>query len=115
MEYINIGLVGCISSGKSTLLDCIFESKLSPVGIDKTTMLPTKYTNHSSYKETQMETIQQIYSINQKDCTTFKNNLTTIDLKVPEFKINVKKFAFKQNYNHSTPVFNIYDFPGLND
>ena len=82
MEYINIGLVGCISSGKSTLLDCIFQSMLSPVGIDKTTMLPTQYSNHPTFKETGSVSINNIYSINQKDCTTFKNNLSNSDLKI---------------------------------
>ena len=115
MEFINIGIVGCISSGKSTLLDCIFSSMLSPVGIDKTTMLPTNYSNHSTFKETSADAIKNIFSINQKDCTTFKNNLSNSDLQISEHRLNIEKFAFNKIYNNSHPVFNIIDFPGLND
>lgn len=115
MEYINIGVVGCISSGKSTLLNCIFESMLSPVGIDKTTMLPTKYSHHTKFKESTHDTIKNIFEVNKKDCTTFKNNLSDADLKISEHLLNTEKFVFNKTYNNSIPIFNVIDFPGLND
>lgn len=112
ISYIecNITIIGCISSGKSTLLNMIFGKTLSAMNIRRTTMTPCKYVINN---DTQQLTEEEIFNINKVNTETFidkewdykTDNITT-------YNMNVKDTIY--NINDCLQI-NIYDLPGIND
>ena len=112
---INIGIFGCVSVGKSTLLNAITGRQYSDVEIKKTTMLPQAYlesdnpSDPNSIRQINRETNESIMkeielgTFNQDHCKAVYHNIDRIcDLLDPEIiGSNIK--------------INVYDTPGLND
>jgi GTPase Era involved in 16S rRNA processing len=109
---IRIGLVGCVSCGKSTLLNSICVNQYEEMKNKRTTMLPSVYreTNqviHNSVKdilEKNQENNQNIFSgevkLNHENCQLVENMIPRIN-----------------NFTKLPPniYLDIYDIPGLND
>lgn len=106
----NITIIGCISSGKSTLLNMIFGKTLSAMNIRRTTMTPCKYVINN---DTQRLTEEEIFNINKVNTQTFIDkewNYKTDD--ITTYNMNVKDTIY--NINDCLQI-NIYDLPGIND
>lgn len=111
---INIGIMGCISSGKSTLMNSLFSETYSDMKIKKTTMCPQVYRtdrNLTKNKKYANEIRKQNEEINKKLYEAGNSN------KCEEVIYNVlpipdifDKLKFGKNIEYK-----IYDIPGLND
>jgi hypothetical protein len=111
---LNIGILGCISSGKSTLMNSLFSETYSDMKIKKTTMCP------------------QIYKTDRK---MLKNKKYAGEIRKKNEEINKKLYEEKDSNKCQEIVYNvlpiphifddvefgkdieykIYDIPGLND
>jgi predicted GTPase len=108
---INIAILGCVSSGKSTLMNSLFAETYSDMKIRKTTMCPQVYTTNYDL------IIPKISAKNIRNNNTRINNsilktknkdeVNEIEYEVPPMK-DIIKLDKKVN-------FKIYDIPGLND
>lgn len=113
---IAIALIGCVSAGKSTLLNALLSNKYSDMKIKRTTMLPQVYHETSSQKT--LKTIKEInienYKINEKLIKKSETgcNLSIADCKQIDYHIpKIKDLKFLHNCVNLA----IYDIPGLND
>ena len=52
VENINIAILGCVSAGKSTILNAMFCQDLSQCKIKRTTMMPTAFVETQNKHET---------------------------------------------------------------
>lgn len=115
---INIGIIGCVSAGKTTLLNSLLLDNYSNMNIKRCTLVPHVY--HEYYKKSQFKTAIEInkessnkneelltkleassdYSLKQEDCTE-------IQFHIPK----IKDLQFMKQ----TIDYTIYDIPGLND
>jgi len=115
---INIGIIGCVSAGKTTLLNSLLLDNYSNMNIKRCTLVPHVY--HEYFKKTQFKTAIEInkessnkneelltkleassdYSLKQEDCTE-------IQFHIPK----IKDIQFMKQ----TIDYTIYDVPGLND
>jgi len=115
---LNIGIIGCVSAGKTTLLNSLLLDNYSNMNIKRCTLVPHLY--HEYFKKSQFKTAIEInkessnkneeimtklesssdYSLTQEDCTE-------IQFHIP--KIKDLRFL-KQTIDYT-----IYDIPGLND
>ena len=114
MSSINIAIVGCISSGKSTLLNAIFVEQYSNMRIKRDTMVPQVYkeTDDKSLFKSKADILKSNSSINEKyqidsDTEFTKEDCVEITHNIPKNKnfINMPDNIF----------INYYDIPGLND
>ena len=112
---IRIGLVGCVSCGKSTLLNSICVNQYEEMKKCRTTMLPSVYkeTNHTIHnnKQERRKILFKNAGNNQKifsgEVKLSNENCKVVENMIP--KIN--DFTnLPQNIYHD-----IYDIPGLND
>ena len=114
MSSINIAIVGCISSGKSTLLNAIFVEQYSNMRIKRDTMVPQVYkeTNDESLFKSKNDILKENSSINQKFQVDSESEFTKEDC--VEIIHNIPK---NENFiNMPDNIFiNYYDIPGLND
>ena len=103
-------ILGCVSAGKSTLVNAILVNKLSDIKIRRTTMLPQVYLESSI-----SDNITDILNINNK---------TNQDILNGSFKLTQE--TCKNIYHKIPKLFDIfklpsdihidiYDIPGLND
>lgn len=113
---INIGIIGCVSTGKSTLNNALLLNQYSDMKIKRTTMLPQVYcetTNKSILKSARQineETSQSNKEIIEK---TEKGKQLTIEECV-ELKFYINKIEHFDILKKDI-MFTIYDIPGLND
>lgn len=108
---INIAILGCVSSGKSTLMNSLFAETYSDMKIRKTTMCPQVYTTNYDL------IVPKISAKNIRNNNTRINNsilktknkdeVNEVEYEVPPMK-DIIKLDKKVN-------FKIYDVPGLND
>ena len=63
---IRIGLIGCISSGKSTLLNAICVNQYEDMKTKRTTMLPTLYQETNTYISKNKAETKLIYKQNKE-------------------------------------------------
>lgn len=114
---INIGIIGCVSSGKSTTLNSIFCDTYSDMNIKRTTMTPQVYLCDPEIKQ------------NKEYAKLIRTQNEEINRKIIELTENKKKLSIRhcseQVYKVS-PIENfinlpsntnlaIFDIPGLND
>ena len=114
---INFGIIGCVSSGKSTLLNSLFCDTYSDMKIKRTTMIPQVYQcdpkidKNKSYAK---EIRKQNEEINKKiiEQTENKKALIIEDCYEKVYKVSpIEQFiTLPSNINVA-----IFDIPGLND
>lgn len=113
---INIGLLGCVSVGKTTFLNAIAGYQYSDTEIKKTTMIPQVYLE----SRTQRDNVWNIRKINHD-----LNELIAKQIEQNQFDINQCQAVYHRIERihdlfdsviiDSRIKFNIYDVPGLND
>lgn len=111
---LNIGIIGCISSGKSTLMNSLFSETYSDMKIKKTTMCPQVYkTDRKLIKnKTYAKSIRkQNEEINKK---LYEEGVSN---KCEEVTYNVLPIPdiFDKLKHGKSIEYKIYDIPGLND
>lgn len=120
MEFspeISIALVGCVSTGKTTLLNALFLNKYSDMKIKRTTMLPQVYheirTTTKVLKTAKMIN-QETSAINNEIIKKTENgdNLEYKDCKQIDFYVQPIEHM---NVLRKGVKFAVYDIPGLND
>jgi len=111
---IRIGLVGCVSCGKSTLLNSICVNQYEEMKKCRTTMLPSVYqeTNNTIYSSEEAKEILKKNTENNSGIFNGTVELSNENCKVVRNMIpKIKEFA-----NLSDNIFiDIFDIPGLND
>ena len=106
---IRIGLVGCVSSGKSTLLNAICVNEYEDMKIKRTTMLPKLY----------METNQDIYDNDIERNKIYKENkeinkkIYNGDIELNEANCKVIEYIIPQISDFIDLPDNIYIGPKL--
>tara|TARA_B110000208_G_scaffold48623_1_gene64205 strand:+ start:68 stop:2071 length:2004 start_codon:yes stop_codon:yes gene_type:complete len=111
---INIAIVGCISSGKSTLLNSIFIEQYSNMKIKRDTMVPQVYkeTNDETKYKSKEEILEENTAINEKYQVESETEFTIDECIEVEHFIPKNKNFIEMDEN----IFiNYYDIPGLND
>ena len=111
-ENVSICFVGCVSTGKSVLLNSIFCEKFAESKIKRTTMVP------SVFIETEGEIVVNTDEINRK--ISERNSLLIHNSEIglesksdySELRFNVGKLDIKILEDG---LVNVYDIPGLND
>jgi len=112
---IRIGLVGCVSCGKSTLLNAICVNQYEEMKKCRTTMLPSIYseTNQSTYNN--KEERQKIFDKNKEN----NHKIYTGEVKLTNENCNVVENMIPKIKNFTELPQNVYldiiDIPGLND
>lgn len=111
---IRIGLVGCVSCGKSTLLNSICVNQYEEMKKCRTTMLPSVYqeTNNTIYSSEEAKEILRKNKENNSSIFNGSVELSNENCKVVKNMIpKIKDFT-----SLSDNIFvDIYDIPGLND
>ena len=115
---INIGIIGCVSAGKSTLLNSLLLENYTTMNIRRSTLIPQLY--HEYYKKTQFKSAIEINKDssnkneeilsrldNSSEYILKKEDCTEMEFHIP--KIQDLKFI------KPTIDYTIYDIPGLND
>lgn len=111
---INIAIIGCISSGKSTLMNSLFGETYSSMHIKRTTMSPQVYCtdkNISSNPVHAQKVRAQNDEINKKLYAEGKiSSCQEVEYMVPSMPD-----IFSDTVNGGLVEYRIYDIPGLND
>ena len=111
---IRVGLVGCVSSGKSTILNSICVNQYEDMKIKRTTMVPSVY-KESNDKIRDSGEISEIHSKNKrinKEMYEKDKDLKLEDINKMEYIIpKIKNFIDLPEHIY----LDIYDIPGLND
>ena len=110
---INLCIIGCVSAGKSILLNALFCDDISQSKIKRTTMKPIIFIekkheidiDYKSISETITKSNQEIIKLTEE--TTTDLNLTLYN----ELVFDVAKI----DINITDNMLTIYDIPGLND
>lgn len=114
---INIGIIGAVSAGKSTLLNTIFVGQYTDMKMKRTTAVPqiyhettdvAKYSNLNNIKQLNRVVNEDIMNRTEKDAKNVKYE----DIKEQHYNVpKVYDFVkLKDGVN-----LNIYDLPGLDD
>lgn len=114
--HINICLVGCVSAGKSTILNAFFGQDYTQCKIKRTTMMPNKFieTDNPSFI-TPFEIINRtIADVNQHIYT--QTDEGKIPLKLEDYgnELTFDVGSMEMNVGKKIKIC-IYDIPGLND
>lgn len=113
-NHINICLVGCVSSGKSTLLNSIFCEDYAQCKIKRTTMVPCVFVeSNESSTDSQTKINNEIIKINNEIILSQENGHEAPEHKLNrELVFNVEKLDIKIS---DQILITVYDIPGLND
>jgi predicted GTPase len=114
---INFGIIGCVSSGKSTLLNSLFCDTYSDMKIKRTTMIPQVYQCDPKIQKNKTyakEIRKQNETINKKiiEQTENKTALTIQDCHEIVYRVPPIENFIKLPSNINVAIF---DIPGLND
>ena len=109
---INIGFIGTISTGKTTLLNALFTEQLGTTHIKKTTLLPHIYHEIDTRKCDNRGTIQS--NTDEKTRCFLKAIDEKKFEKLEELNYNVRKLNEFVTFQRD-PRLVLYDIPGLND
>jgi len=115
-EYINICLVGCVSAGKSTILNAFFGQDYAQCKIKRTTMIPNKFieTDDLSQIDT-FETInRKISNTNDTIYRQTQNGQSNLNLNNYGGELTFYVGNMDMNMGNRIKIC-IYDIPGLND
>lgn len=113
VDNINICILGCVSAGKSTILNCMFSQDYSQSKIKRTTMLPTAFVESETSFKSQEEISEEISS---KNTEIIKNTESGQSLKLSSygnqliFEVEKLDIEISKKFNVT-----IFDMPGLND
>ena len=112
---IRVGLVGCVSSGKSTILNSICVNQYEDMKIKRTTMVPSVYKESNDNIVENVDEISKIHTQNKeinKIMYEKGKDLKLEDLNKMEYIIpKIKNFIDLPEHIY----LDIYDIPGLND
>lgn len=112
---ISIGILGCVSAGKSTLTNAVLVNKMSNTKIKRTTMLPQVYTECTKKDELTREAIDEILKTNNESNQRILNGEVEL---TEENCVNIyheiPRCYDLMRIPRGTSL-NIYDVPGLND
>jgi GTPase Era involved in 16S rRNA processing len=114
-QYLNICLVGCVSAGKSTILNAFFGQDFAQCKIKRTTMIPNVFIESESKTMTPYSEInEKIKTVNEqayKDSSKLGGTLNLADYG-NELKFEVEPMEVITGGNVKICM---YDIPGLND
>ncbi len=113
---INIAILGAVSAGKSTLLNCLFVNQYSDMHIKRTTTMPQVYTEvNSNIPKDELKKIrEQNREINNKFMNDTANGNKLSYEQIQEINYSVPKVYDLIELNDGTNLC-IFDLPGLND
>lgn len=115
IDNINICILGCVSAGKSTILNCMFCQDFAESKIKRTTMMPTIFveTKNLEMSQSQEEISQKIIQTNEQIIKHTENggsfHLAEYSNQLI-FNVNKLDIQISENFNVT-----IFDMPGLND
>lgn len=114
IDNINIAIVGCVSAGKSTIMNAMFCQDFSQCKIKRTTMMPTAFVETNTFEIQTPEEINRIISDKNTDIIKDTEAGKALDLRVHgvEMVFNVEKLDIKISKEYNVTI---YDTPGLND
>lgn len=114
---IRIALLGCISSGKSTLLNGICVNQYEDMKRKKTTMIPTVYKGSTNTIYRNKDEINRIKSKNKELNETFYDDSSKVLITSETCKLHENIIPMIENFiDLPKGIFlDIYDIPGLND
>jgi GTPase Era involved in 16S rRNA processing len=111
---LNIGILGCISTGKSTLMNSLFAQTYSDMKIKKTTMCPQVYQtdkkivkNKSYAKDVRKQNEELNKKLYDEGTANKCEEILYQVLPIPDI--------FDELKNGDKIEYRIYDIPGLND
>lgn len=113
---INICLVGCVSAGKSTILNAFFGQDYAQCKIKRTTMMPNVFveTKYSSQIDSFEKINRTIADVNAQIYT--QTDRGTRALKLEDYGGELKFYVESMEMNVGNNIqICIYDIPGLND
>ena len=114
VDNINICILGCVSAGKSTILNCMFSQDYSQSKIKRTTMLPTAFVESNTFFFKSQEEISE--EILSKNTEIIKNTESGQVLNLSSygnqliFEVEKLDIEISKKFNVT-----IFDMPGLND
>ena len=112
---ISIGIIGCVSAGKSTLVNAILVNKLSSTKIKRTTMLPQVYVENDKKDSLTREYISSILEKNDDQNQAILNGEVALtDATCLPTYHEIPKCYDLIDLPEGIGL-NIYDIPGLND
>jgi GTPase SAR1 family protein len=115
IDNINICILGCVSTGKSTILNAMFCQDFSQSKIKRTTMMPTAFveTRNPSICKSQTQISTEITEINSKIITsTEAGQILNLQKYGSQLIFNVDKLDIRISEKFNVTIF---DMPGLND
>ena len=113
IDNLNVCLVGCVSSGKSTILNTMFCEDLAQTKIKRTTMTPCifieTYKNGTSFENINKDITEKNNKLIKKSESSSKPKASDYDpLLFKVDKINIDCCS-------KSKLLTIFDIPGLND
>jgi hypothetical protein len=111
---LNIAIIGCISSGKSTLMNSLFSETYSDMKIKKTTMCPQVYKTDNSLLKNK-DYAKEIRTQNTKINKKLYDNGNINDCKEIIYNVLPIPNIFDDTKYGKDIEYKIYDIPGLND
>ncbi len=116
INNINICIVGCVSAGKSTILNALFRQDFAQAKIKRTTMVPTVFVEVNDGDESareQEDISSKIIEVNKEVIKLTEEN-KNLDLSKYQSSMifHVNKLDVKISDNL---LITLYDMPGLND
>jgi predicted GTPase len=111
---INIAIIGCISSGKSTLMNSLFGETYSSMHIKRTTMSPQVYCTDKTISSNPVHA-QKVRAQNDEINKKLYAEGKITSCQEVEYIVPSMPDIFSETVNGGLVEYRIYDIPGLND